>query len=217
MNLGAQKPLVTGICIAAIVISILSLFLTQCERSPKIDVSRQAAATEGLGKRLGQELPEGSKLVLVMMDSSVDSPVFRGQTQGFNRGFGPYEGKFKIVGRVTVKIDDMSRGTGAGMPNKVYLDILKQYPDADAVASLIGIPLLTDQEIDQLPANVPRLYAVILYGVGVKRAFEEGILSAAILPKIERINPEGDPQDADALFDKYYRYITEQNYESLAS
>ena len=215
MNLGEKKPLVIGICAGAIAISILSLFLTQCERSPKIDLSRSEAATEGLGKRLGQELPQGSKVVLVVMDPKIDSPVFRAQTKGFDRGLDPYEGKIKIVDRVKIKFEDSARGTSSGMPNKVYFDILKDNPDVDAIVSMVGIPMLTDGEIDQLPANIPRLYAVILYHVGVKRAFEEGILSAAVIPRNERIEQSNDPQDADALFNKYYTYITEQNYETL--
>jgi hypothetical protein len=215
VNLGEKKPLVVGVCIAAIIISILSLFITQCEKSPKIDVSRYGAAAEGLGKRVGTELADGSKIVIVGMDPKIESQVFTAQSKGFDRGFGPHEGKITVVEHYYIKLEDMSRGTGSGMPTKVYFDVIQKHPTVDAVVSLVGIPLLSDSEIDQLPANIPKLYALILYGIGVKRAFDEGILSAAVIPKYEKIEEGSDPQEADALFDKYYRYVTEQDYESL--
>jgi len=213
--LGEKKPLVVGVCVAAIIISILSLFITQCEKTPKIDVSRYAAAAEGLGKRLGQELPDGAKIVLVSMDPSIESQVFSAQMKGFDKGIAPFTSKVNIVERYNIKLEDMSRGTGSGMPTKVYLDVIQKYPTVDAVASLVGIPLLSDEEIDQLPANIPKLYAMILYGIGVKRAFDEGILSAAVIPKYEKVEEGGDPKDSEALFNKYYRYVTEEDYESL--
>ena len=215
MNLGEKKPLVIGVCIVAIVISILSLFITQCESSPKIDVSRYAAAAEGLGKKLGQELPDGSKVVLVSMDPKIESQVFSAQMEGFDKGFAPFTSKIEIVERYNIKLEDMSRGTGSGMPTKVYTDVLQKHPNVDVIASLVGIPLLSDEEIDQLPANIPKLYAMILYDIGVKRAFDEGILSAAVIPKYEKIDEGSDPKDAEALFNKYYRYVTEADYESL--
>lgn len=215
MNLGEKKPLVVGVCIVAITISILSLFITQCERSPRIDVTRYAAAAEGLGKKLGEELPGASKVVLVVMDPKIESQVFNAQTKGFDKGLAPFEEKVKIVDRYYIKLEDMSRGTGSGMPSKVYMELLQKYPDVDVIVSLVGIPLLSDDEIDQLPPNIPRLYALILYGIGVKRAFDEGVLSAAVIPKYDKIEEGPDPKDSEGLFNKYYRFVTEQNYEDL--
>lgn len=215
MNLGEKKPLVVALCIGAIVISILSLFITQCERAPKIDVSRYAAAAEGLAKHMGEELPEGTKVVLVVMDPNIKSQVFGAQTKGFETGFAAYGSKIKIIETYPIKLEDMSRGTGSGMPTKVYFDILQKNPNVDVIASLVGIPLLTDAEIDQLPANIPKLYALILYGIGVKRAFDEGVLSAAVIPKYEKIEEGKDPKDSEGLFNKYYRFVNEQDYESL--
>lgn len=213
VNLGEKKPIVVGVCVLAIVASILSLLITQCERSPKIDVSRYGAAAEGLAKKLSDNPPPGNKVVLIMMDPKIESQVFNAQADGFDRGFN--SGKFDVAARVYIKLEDMERGTGSGMPTKVFFEVLDSHPDVDAIVSLVGIPLLTDDEIDQLPAKIPQLHALVLYGVGVKRAFDEGILAAAVLPKYEKI-PEGpDPKDSQQLFDKYYQYVTDENYEGL--
>lgn len=215
MNLGDKKPLVVALCIGAIVISILSLFITQCERTPRIDVARYAAAAEGLAKHMGEDLPEGTKIVLVVMDPDIKSQVFSAQTKGFETGFAAHGSKLKIIETYPIKLEDMSRGTGSGMPTKVYFDVLQKHPDVDVIASLVGIPLLSDAEIDQLPANIPKLYALILYGIGVKRAFDEGILSGSVIPKYEKIEEGKDPQESEALFNKYYRFVNEKDYESL--
>jgi hypothetical protein len=215
VNLGEKKPIVVGVCVLAIVASILSLFITQCESSPKIDVSRYGAAAEGLARKLGENPPAGNNIVIVMMDPKIDSQVFHAQAEGFEEGFKASKGKFTEVDRFYIKLEDMERGTGSGMPTKVFFEVLDKHPDVDAIVSLVGIPLLTDDEIDQLPAKIPELHALVLYGVGVKRAFDEGILMAAVLPKYEKI-PEGpDPKDSQQLFDKYYQYVTEENYEGL--
>jgi hypothetical protein len=93
--------------------------------------------------------------------------------------------------------------------------LLQKFPDVDVIVSLVGIPLLSDDEIDQLPVEIPRLFALILYGIGVKRAFDEGILSAAVIPKYDKIEEGSDPKDSEGLFNKYYRFVTEENYEDL--
>jgi hypothetical protein len=215
VNLGEKKPIIIGVCVLAIIASFLSLFITQCERSPKVDVSRYAAASEGLARKMGQNLPSGTKMVLVTMDPSIDSQVFNAQLEGFDEGFKQYASGIKEIDRYVVKLEDMERGTGSGMPAKIYFDVIEKYPDVDVIASLVGIPLLTNEEIDSLPWELPQIHALVLYGVGVKRAFDEGLISAAVLPRYEKI-PEGpDPSDPEKLFDKYYQYVTEENYDGL--
>src|SRR5207302_2027240 len=123
VNLGEKKPLVVALCVGAIVISILSLFITQCERAPKIDVSRYAAASEGLAKRVGEDVPAGTKVVLIAMDPKIDSQVFKAQTKGFETGLAAQSAKLTIIDTVPIKLEDMSRGTGSGMPTKVYQEV----------------------------------------------------------------------------------------------
>lgn len=216
MNLSEKKPIVVAVCLIAIVVSLGSLLITQCGGGPKVDTARYAAASEALAEHVGEELPAGSSIVLIVMDPSIESPVFRAQIKGFDDAFAAYKDKITEAERVTIKLSDMDRGAGSGMPTKVYKQVIESHPNATAIVSLVGIPLLSDAEIDELPEQLPKMYALILYGVGVKRAFDEGLVNGAVLPRYDRAAEEGpEPKSAKEIFERYYQYVTDQNYENL--
>jgi len=99
-------------------------------------------------------------------------------------------------------------------PGKALLPLLLQYPDIDAVISLIGVPYF-----EEIPIETPPHF-IAAYGVApdmpLKQLIQSGWLSMVITPRFSPVVEPGKiPSSPAAWFEQHYQIFTAENARDL--
>jgi len=212
-----KKNVVTAGAILAIFVSIGSLFFTYCDRPPKINLKPFLAIGQITAEETSKLLSGKGKVVLVVMDTGkYQSKPLESQIETFKRTLEKQNGVILVAIEKLEMNDLMMAGPEMGLPGELYLKILQQHPDVDAIVSFVGAPRLSDDQIDELGEKIPKLVAVVGMPMGLKRYFEDQLIQVAIVPRFEP-QPQGGkkPETLREWFDQTYTVVTTENYSSL--
>lgn len=216
----SKQPMVVFIAILIIVGSLTSIFLTQCRRpSVRIDYTPHVMAAEVLAKETAQLL--GNKGAIVLLVSSLQS----GTSEFHDRQLKAFQSALSKQGSITVaateapKWSDEEASQMLGVfPARDYLRVLEAYPNVNAIASLVGIPDLSDKQIRSLPSRIPICTAISHSENNrlLKKLLREEIVQCAIVSRYEPL-PAGasrgaSPEDA---FNRKYQVVTAETAASL--
>ncbi len=217
-----KKPVVTIVAVLAIAASFISIFITQCERPPKINMKPYLAVGQVAAEETAKLLGNKGKIVIVVQDTSQfktkNSPSDV-QIETFKETI-KKQGGISVSGTETVKIDMMAmHGPEMGLPGDLFVKIVQKYPDADAIVSFAGAPQLTDEQISSLGQKIPKFVAVSgmgMMGMGLKKLFEEQVIQLAIVPRFEPAPPSTKkPETLREWFDQTYKVVTAENASTL--
>ncbi|MBI4025395.1 MAG: hypothetical protein HY360_10480 [Verrucomicrobia bacterium] len=214
-----KKPLVTWIAIVAIVGSLVSIFFTQCERPPKINMKPYLAIGQVMAEETSKLISNKGEIVVVVMDSKkFKTPTIDAQLSTFQETL-KKQGGIHVAATEAMSMEKMGmmHGPEMGMPGEMFLQILEKHPNVAAVVSFVGPPSLKDDEISKLPQNIPKVVAFSSMGMGLKKLFEENVIQVAIVPRFD-MKPQEHKKEPVTLrdwFDQYYSVVTAETASSL--
>ncbi|AKJ63759.1 hypothetical protein [Kiritimatiella glycovorans] len=108
----------------------------------------------------------------------------------------------------------MPEAPGPGYPRDVFFMQLEAHPDAEAVVSLLGVPML---KAEDEPKDIPPVYDLSLSSTfGYQPLFKHGFLKAAVTFR-GRGERETEPAEGDSLgrvFRNHYLLVTPENYSN---
>ncbi|MCC7518040.1 MAG: hypothetical protein IT578_02520 [Verrucomicrobiae bacterium] len=215
-----KKPIVTLIAILAIVISLISIFVTQCERPPKVNLKPYLGVSEVLADETAKLLgPSGGSIVVISLDTKASKiPTIEAQLNAFHAAI-KKKGNITIAATETLSPDKMGEmGPEMGLPSKLFHKALSQHGNANVFVSFLGAPVLKDEEIAQLPPTMPKLIVFASFGMGLKKLFDEQVIQTAIVPNIEpNPNAKKNPVTSREWFDQYYMVVTKETADKLSN
>ena len=170
----------------------------------------QVAAEEAL-KLIGS----GGRITLILRDTlSAKSPATDAQLRSLSDALAKQHLKISLTN--TMKVDPLRVPS---VPPGDFLQILKRGAEGDVIISLLGPPLLTDQQSAKLDAKGPKVIALcsgaVLRQVDVRALFQRNLISAAIVNRAAPSVPA--PGDTPrAVFDRQYQVVTAANVDEWA-
>src|SRR5262249_18991285 len=111
-----------------------------------------------------------------------------------------------------VESSDPKFGTGRGLSSGLLLKIFNKYQHAGVIVSLIGVPRLTEEQIQQLPKSRPKLIVEVLSQDRRLKMLGGGLLQAAIVSRFVFPAPgPKHPHTPREWFDRYFQIVTPAN------
>lgn len=213
-----NKPVVTLVAIAAIVVSLIFIFMSQCESAPKVNLKPYLAVSEVLADETAKLVgPSGGSIVVVALDTKKSKmPTVEAQLNAFTAAI-KKKGNITIASVEGLSPEKMAEvGPEMGLPSDLFHQVLAKNAGAKAIVSFLGAPMLKDDEIAKLPQAMPKLIAFASFGMGLKKLFDEHVIQVAIVPNFEpNPNPAKKPSTSREWFDQYYKVVTKETADKL--
>lgn len=202
---------------AAVVIVGSGLFLLLWDRGTPPEFNPKPH--QALGQVVAEEAlkllqNEGRIIVFARDPKSFKAPAQAEQWRSFCAAL--QQAGRKIAATNLLQVDPLRT---PALPAASFLDRLQRANDSDVIVSFLGVPELTDDQIRRLGEKRPKVVAVCTgtapLRVNLNRLFEQRLLHAAIL---SRVNPQPKPvapAPARSWFDSLFQVATAANTGEL--
>jgi hypothetical protein len=215
-NVSQQKtPFVTGAALIVIIICVLSIGRSigpgkVAGSGPYIDMARIEA------EETANFLGDGKQVVVFAFATTADHKVLRKRNRTFIEALDK-SGAEVIATEELGAIDapqmpEMAMMGVMGVPMAEFLRIADAYPDADAIVSLVGVPYVDLNKLDEIPDSFPTLIVasgVSDMGMPAGPLLNAGILHMAIIPRYADTPYEGTGEaTARELFEQSFQVVT---------
>ncbi|HTS18142.1 MAG TPA: hypothetical protein VMP11_11260 [Verrucomicrobiae bacterium] len=94
------------------------------------------------------------------------------------------------------------------------LDFINKYPNADAIVAFVGLPAVSDAELQRLPAQRPKI-ACYYASVPAKSLFVNNIVQVAIGPSSSTRSEDAQRLTGRAWFNTQFVVVTAKSADSL--
>ncbi|WP_040546703.1 hypothetical protein [Pedosphaera parvula] len=196
--------------------TILSFMVAGC--TPK-ETQALLAPSEALGKVLAEETAKAAgakkQIILINPDASW------GPTSLAEKAFKAALSKqgFSIASVKSVNVGDPMKSGQVGLKAADFLEALQKSPDAGAVVSFAGAPLLDKASAAGLPLQYPPVLVVATASLGdvpgigndrtlLAQMIEARLVQEAIIDGTEAASPTGGKPDADReLFGQHFQIL----------
>ena len=179
-NLNKKQRVIKSICLVVIFACAISIYHTTCSGGPKpsklpIYEAGQMVADETL-KLIGRK----GNVVVIAMDNSYSKPQLKAFRQTIEKQPGA-----EVTAVEYVAAGELAKGAmGSALSSETFLRLIQKHRNAAAIVSLVGPPVLSDQEIDKLDAKIPKVVVFAPMGFGIRKLLEEQVVQVAIIPRI---------------------------------
>lgn len=187
-------------------------------RNPDRPSATHIAPFAALGQVTAEEAAKllGSKghIVVAARDTSRSADnTTEEELKAFQQAISKERG-IAVVAVEKLYIDPEVPASEQGMSFDDYSNLVQKYPEADAIVSFVGPPILNRQQ--DLPQKMPKFIAVSLESAAMKYLFQKDVIQVAIVNRMEP-SPQSSTQPAStrAWFDEYFQVITADNADSL--
>ncbi len=205
--------------ILTILVALVSIPLTTCERSAPVVRKPFSTVGQVAGDEVLKLLNNRGKIVVVMASGPpIESQTMTSQVDALN------EVVKKQPGITVVATEQIvyEKGPEIIMAGDQYLQILQRHSDVDAIVSFAGFPHMTDEQINSLgqEQKVSQCALILSMGPmmpGLKRLFDNQLIQLAIVPRFQTAAlAEKPPTTTWERFDRFFMVITSENASSLA-
>lgn len=208
---GTQKKLVAFGALAAIAIAPLSLLFTMSDHPPEDDYTVPRALGLGVAEETCRLLGNKGRIVVVRMQGQgTQLRNAEAQIQTFLETLSS-QGGVNVAGTEALVMQLVPAGPPQIFSGEMYSSILAKYPEVSAIVSLVGTPLLRDEEIVKLPPNRPKLI-VLGGGADLGRLLDDGVVQMAIVARPNARSKfeeqKKKPKSLRACFDQLYQVMT---------
>lgn len=207
-----RKLVVLVVSILAITGSVISLFITECERSPKPNLEPHLALGQVMAEETVKLLDHRGEVVVVTRQQAPEfkNPALEARLKAFRETLSQ-KGDITVLTTQTPKIsrDPMMESQIEEFPSAVLFSILEEHPRVSAIVSFTGAPLLTEEEIAGWGKKMPKIVVFSSFGTGLKECFEKEIVQVAIISRrYAKPNALGKPRTPREWFDQHYEVVT---------
>lgn len=177
-----------------------------------------------LHQRVGQVLAEqtiqllgntGRVAVITLKGSQF--PILKAQGEAFNKTL--RKSGVHLVNTIAVNPKGKAKyGPGRGLSAVKFLQIRSQNDKLDALVSLIGLPDLDDQAVQQLKSPGPKVIAETKAGERLERLLDQEAVQVAVVPRFIFPAPVSKhPHGPHAQFDRYFQIVKESRQSTAVT
>jgi len=215
INVSREKaPIVMGLAIVIILISLVSIIKTAKPGAKAGDVSRLIGLGQVAGEETAKFLGAGKTVVVVRHGDEMKSPPLKKMQAAFIDAL--EEGDLTVAAEVGLELNngtpDIVMMDMAGLPLDEYIRIAEEHSTADAIVSMVGGPYVSPDEMDEIPEGLPPL--IISHGSDLRLAsmelFDRGIVIMAIMPRFDLDDSGTEPTTDREWFDTYFQVVTSE-------
>ena len=211
-----RRKKVTVIAIAVIAISLVSLFFTMCESTPKIN----PLPFIGLGEVLADETAKainshGTVVPVVASYHTTGSTPMALEWKTFSKNLQKHSG-VNMAAPIVVKLDEVMGMGEPGISRADFENLIQKNASAGALVFFVGLPAWDANHPLTLPSGAPKIIALHNSPMPIKPYFVNSIATLLIT---SRQTPEekvtGEPKTPRQSFNRYFQVFTAQNYQTL--
>ena len=114
----------------------------------------------------------------------------------------------KILRTDTISGTKSKYGPGSGISGRRFVRAITQYPHADAIVSLVGLPDADEEELKELRGKpIPKVVAFARDSKALQEFFTNKWLNVAIVPRIQKSSAPAKPKTSREWFDKQFEIV----------
>ncbi len=172
------------------VASIISVLWTGWDRAPRVDRTVPEAIGQALAREAIRLIGRGGKIVIITRDTvSFPQPAMEIVLERIQR-----ELRRETIPPALIQLVQVDPLRPVEVPSGDFFESIRRAPEGQVIISLLGPPLLSDEQRTKLGRVKPKVVAFcsgnIAGMVDLRRLFEAGLLHAAI---VGRPLPTGAP------------------------
>lgn len=217
-----QRPVIAILTALVIVASLTYLWYTQRQVIPKPNLDSYLALGQGLAEETAKLLSDKDEVVLITMDARAhEDPAVKAETEAFIRTLRKAGFKAAAMERLTLNefvtsnpADTGLYGMRYGMGDPIFpseeafLEILRKYPQAGAIVSLVGLPSPTETAVAGLRKRGGKSVVFSSGGRALKTLLEKRAIDLVIVPRYERLTDQRQQNESlRSLFNRHYQAI----------
>lgn len=196
-------------------LALVAIWWFNGERGPRVDSKLHAAIGKALARQ-ALDLSGGSgQITVITRDTEAfKQPAIDILLESFNREI--RRGNGAVAATHLIQVDPLRP---IQVPPGDFFEWIRRAPAGSVIVSLLGPPLLPEEQVNQLGAIKPRIVAFcpgnLVDYVDFRMLFERQLLHAAVIsrPNVpsSQLNAVGRPQS----FDQLYARVTANNLSAL--
>src|SRR5437016_7352122 len=133
-----------------------AIYFSLGEAPPQVDSRPQEALGQVLAEEAAKLVGPGGRITLITRDTTdFKNPAAESQVRGFQRAL--RDAKLTISSTNLIKQDPLRL---VRVPPEEFLQIIRKHSEGDVIVSLLGPPILNDEQRGKLGENRPRIVAV---------------------------------------------------------
>ena len=207
---------IVGVSAVVILLAALgSLYLSLIGLPPRVELRQHEALGETMAREARKQLGSGGRIHLIRRDTALyPNPAADAQIRAFHREL--RKAGASVAATTVIKKDPLGL---LGVPSGDFYKLLEKASEADVVASFLGPPVLTADQLVKLAGKKPKVVAVcsgdMPRQVELKLRFEQKLVETAILSR--RDVPSGLPasDSPQAWFDHFFVVASQENLAEL--
>jgi hypothetical protein len=205
MNRDNTKKTLTAIgAVLVIAASLTWIFVSQCG-PPRYETTLHQAVGQVLAEETTALAGNHGEVIVLVVERG-KFPLLKAQLKGLLDTLKAMPGiKTKIV---EYKADKPKYGLGSGLSAHHLVKECKKYPKAIAIISLIGVPELTAEDLDQLRDKVPKFIVETRSAKKLRPSLEKQVVQLAVVPRFRFPAPVRTPKTPREWFDKHFQIVT---------
>lgn len=210
-----NKKIVGTAAVVVILAALGSLYLSLIGLPPRVDSRTHEALGEAMARETRKQLGSGGRIHLIRRDTALyPNPAADAQIRAFHRAL--KKAGASVATTTVIKLDPNRL---VSVPPGDFVRILEKASESDVIASFMGPPVLTANQVAKLAGKGPKTVAVcsgdMPRQVDLKRCFEQKLVETAILSR--RDVPSGSPTSAtpQAWFDHFFVVAGQANFAEL--
>lgn len=210
-----SKKIIGTVAVVVILAALGSLYLSLVGLPPRVDPRPHEALGEAMARETRKLLGSGGRIHLIRRDTAVyPNPGADAQIRAFHGAL--RKAGVSVAATTVIKLDPNRL---VSVPSGDFHKILKDASESDVVASFMGPPLLTADQLAKLGGKRPKVVTVcsgeMPRQLDLRRRFEQKVVETAILSR--RDVPSALPlsDSLQAWFDHFFVVATDANVAEL--
>ena len=218
-----RAPLVVACCAVALTCSLALIYWTMTHRGSKVG-ARARQLHQMVGDVTAQEtiklVGKKGRVVVVSMDTSQSKArPAEMELEHFLKTLKNLSTLTVVTTQLVTPESSVTRSE-SGLSAETFIGMVQQHPDVDVLVSFAGAPVLSAEQIQALPAKIPKVIAVLAltFQSRLKPLFEQNIIQVAITPRFDG-PPAGTkpPETVREWFDYSFKVLTTETEAMLAN
>ena len=208
-----KQLLLAGACLLVVAGCAVWTWRTQFA-APRFNVVLHQSVGRALAGETARLVNNSGKVVVIAIELAA-VPELKAQLDEFERTLHRFP-HIKLEKSYKLETDDKPKYSfGTGLSGRRFVRIVNKNPDADAVVSFIGAPMLSGDEVAQLK-KTPLFIAEARSVDKLKSLFDQKILHAAVVSRFQFPTPiKGKPRTPQEWFDQRFQIVTTNNAAEL--
>ncbi len=168
------------VSLAVIFLCAVSLYRSQCAGRPSPDMRPVIQSGQMIAEETLKLVGNKGEIVAVVMDSGPGKV----QVKAFRRTIAKQPAVTLAAVETVGPAQLATGGIGLGLSAESFSQLIGKYRKATAMVLLVGPPALSDQDIDRLDPDMPKVVVFAPMGIGVRKLLEARVVQVAIVPRV---------------------------------